>query len=232
MKTYDRFVLDIEGTTTSISFVYDELFPFARNEVRNFLSQNWDKLSEVRAGLIAQAEADRAEGLNAPLPDSPEEAAKNVLWQMDQDRKTTALKSLQGMIWKAGYADGRLKGHVFPDVPQALLRWHDRGAKTYIYSSGSIAAQKLLFGHSVAGDLTGLLSGFFDTTTGPKREADSYRLIKEAIGGEHILFATDILQEAQAASEAGFDVVVMQRPGNAEQAAHSFPCATDFEKFK
>jgi enolase-phosphatase E1 len=230
MTTYDRIILDIEGTTTSISFVYDVLFPFARTHVASFLEAHWsspDVQSDVDE-LKSQCLRDQEAGLDPPMITDAKSAAANVLWQMDADRKTTGLKSLQGKIWKAGYEDGRLKGHVYADVPVALERWNARGCKVYIYSSGSIAAQKLIFGYSEAGDLRPLLSGYFDTTTGPKRELESYQKIHAQIGGENVLFATDVLAEAEAASKAGLDVVLMLRPQNPDQGHHSFASATDF----
>lgn len=230
MTTYDRIILDIEGTTTSISFVYDVLFPFAREHVASFLESHWSAPGvQADVGeLKAQYVRDREAGLDPPEVVDAKTAAANVLWQMDSDRKTTGLKSLQGKIWQSGYEDGRLKGHVYSDVPEALAKWTKRGCEVYIYSSGSIAAQKLIFGHSEAGDLCPMLSGYFDTTTGPKREHESYQKICAQIGGEHVLFATDVLAEAQAASHAGLDVVVMVRPGNPDQGPHDFATATDF----
>jgi len=232
MSNFDRIVLDIEGTTTSISFVYDTLFPFVRSNVRAYLDQNWDEIQDVVGTLRDQALVDQEGGLNAPEPRDIESTVQNVLWQMDQDRKTTGLKALQGRIWEAGYLSGELKGHVYEDVPEALRRWTERGARVYIYSSGSIAAQKLLFGNSVAGDLTKYLSGYFDTTTGPKREPTSYESISKSIGGERILFATDVVAEAEAAKSAGLDVVILNRPGNPEMPKHDFEVKTDFREIR
>jgi enolase-phosphatase E1 len=233
--------LDIEGTTTSISFVYDELFPFVRAELGAFLTEHWGR-ADVQADvgeLRKQAEADVAAGLEGacllPEPDSGGQALREaasaiVAWQMDSDRKTTALKALQGKIWVNGYQSGALKGHLFSDVAPAMRQLVELGKSIYIYSSGSVAAQKLLFGHSIEGDLTPSISGYFDTTTGPKKVATSYRVIAEAIGSnaDQILFLTDSLDEALAAREAGLRVRLSLRPGNHPLPEHDFRTITSF----
>ncbi len=198
-------LLDIEGTTTSISFVYDALFPYARARLAAFLDAHFDDPA-VRADV-------------ARLGDGSATTAA-----VDADVKDTGLKGLQGKVWAAGYASGALRGHVFADVPGALRAFVARGTAIYIYSSGSVAAQKLLFGSSEAGDLTPLLSGYFDTTTGPKIQADSYRAIAATIGvaAGDVLFVTDSLREAHAAAAAGLRVAVSQRPGNPPLPDHDF----------
>jgi methylthioribulose 1-phosphate dehydratase / enolase-phosphatase E1 len=141
----------------------------------------------------------------------------NVHHQMDADRKTTSLKALQGLIWTRAFASGEIKGELYRDVPDALQRWRDAGVKSYIYSSGSRRAQRDLFGHTTVGDLRPYLMGFFDTTRGPKEEAGSYREIACALGADapsDILFATDVVDEARAAREAGWSAVLVARPGN------------------
>lgn len=189
-------LLDIEGTTSSISFVADELFPYARKHLADYVAAHRQEV----APILAEVPGDPVETL--------------IQW-IDEDRKATPLKTLQGLIWAKGYADGELSGHVYPDTPEAIRRWVDRGISVNIYSSGSIAAQKLIFGHSIAGDLTPLLSGYFDTTTGPKREAASYTRIAEALGlaPAEILFLTDIQAEADAAREAGVQALIVDREG-------------------
>jgi len=234
----EAIVLDIEGATTSIRFVYDGLFPFVREHVGRFLEQNWEEAQvQSDVNLIrAQAQSDLSSGAtDAPqIPEgdqaTPQDVSRNVHWQMDQDRKTTGLKSLQGKIWKDGYASGELKGHVYADVPKALQRWKDLGISVYIYSSGSVAAQKLLFGNSAAGDLMSLLSGYFDTTTGPKKEASSYTAIAASIGADpsRVVFITDNLDEAIAADAAGLRAFVSLRPGNHPVDEHSFPEISSF----
>lgn len=224
-------VLDIEGTTTPVTFVYDVLFPFARKAFPSFLEKHWNEAPVVSDIKLVQEQhtADVADGLNPPLlkidGTQQKQAASYtayLLWQMDQDRKTTGLKSLQGKIWEQGYKDGALLGDLFEDVAGILKQLHRSGIPIYIYSSGSIHAQKLLFGQTKEGDLLSLLSGHFDTTTGPKREAQSYKLIVESIGKEpgNILFATDVVQEADAAVEAGMQAVILDRPGNHPQPKH------------
>ncbi|MCB9507647.1 MAG: acireductone synthase [Myxococcales bacterium] len=222
-------LLDIEGTTTSISFVYDVLFPFARRQLDAFVRATWDT-DETRAVVHALREI---EPTLAPIPAGDgaaamQAASAELLAQMDIDRKSTPLKALQGRIWRAGYESGEIKGHVYDDVPGALRRWHEAAHRAAIYSSGSVEAQVLLFRHSVAGDLTPLLSGHFDTTTGPKRESASYRDIAGALGASpaSITFWTDNLDEALAAHAAGLRAVIASRPGNAVLPLHDFPVCT------
>jgi len=220
-------VLDIEGTTTPISFVADELFRYIRRELPKYLQENWgaeqltDDITQLRT-LASDDKKDNVEGLVDILDETNSKedvitsVIKNVNWQMDKDRKSTALKNLQGHMWKAGYSRGELKAALFDDVPEAFKRWATANIPIYIYSSGSIEAQKLLFGHTNAGDLLPFISGHFDTTTGPKVEAPSYTKIVESIGVPHrnVLFVTDAYLEAVAANKAGLGVVLTDRPGN------------------
>ncbi|MCW3838270.1 acireductone synthase [Sphingomonas canadensis] len=197
MTSVKAILLDIEGTTSSISFVADELFPYAARHLRAYVAAH----PEETAPILAQV----------PGPDP----AGTLLSWIAEDRKETPLKTLQGLIWAQGYADGELSGHVYPDTPEAIRRWTGRGIPVHIYSSGSIAAQKLIFGHSTAGDLTPMLSGYFDTTTGPKREAESYTRIAAALGlapGE-ILFVSDAAAEIAAARAAGMQALLIDREG-------------------
>lgn len=190
-------LLDIEGTTSSIAFVAEVLFPYARARLAAFVAEH---AAEV-APILAQVPGD-------------DPVATLIGW-IDADAKETPLKTLQGMIWAAGYADGTLRGHVYPDTPAALRRWQAAGVPVHIYSSGSIAAQKLLFGHSIAGELTPYLSGYFDTTTGPKREAASYARIADAIGlpTAAVLFVSDMAAEVDAARAAGMQALRIDRDG-------------------
>ncbi|WP_066716831.1 acireductone synthase [Sphingomonas pituitosa] len=190
-------LLDIEGTTSSIAFVADVLFPYAANHLADYI-------------------ADHSEAVAPILADVPgEDKVATLLDWIAEDRKATPLKTLQGLVWARGYADGTLQGHVYPDTPEALHRWYTAGVAIYIYSSGSVAAQKLIFGHSVAGDLTPMLSGYFDTTTGPKREADSYAKISAATGfdAKEILFVSDVRAEVDAARAAGLGALLIDRKG-------------------
>uniref|UniRef100_A0A0D9XS40 Probable bifunctional methylthioribulose-1-phosphate dehydratase/enolase-phosphatase E1 n=1 Tax=Leersia perrieri TaxID=77586 RepID=A0A0D9XS40_9ORYZ len=222
-------VLDIEGTTTPISFVTDVMFPYARNNVRKHLisTYNSDETKEDIKLLRIQVEEDLKNGVVGSVPIPPDDAGKeevinaivaNVESMIKADRKITSLKQLQGHIWRTGFESKELQGVVFEDVPQALKHWHASGTKVYIYSSGSREAQRLLFGNTTYGDLRQYLCGFFDTTTGNKRETKSYSEISQALGVDspaQILFITDVFQEAVAAKSAGFDIIISIRPGNA-----------------
>lgn len=204
-----RFVLlDIEGTTTPVDFVHRVLFPDARERMQAFLAAHAAE-PEVAADVFGlQREHARDAALGGELPawdGSPAAAAAYARWLIDQDRKLTALKSLQGRIWAEGYAAGRLRGPVYEDVPRALARWTAAGRRVAIFSSGSVLAQKLIFGHSAKGDLTPFLSAYFDTSTGAKGDSDSYRRIAAALGAEPSagLFVSDVVAELDAARAAG-----------------------------
>ena len=211
-------LLDIEGTTTAISFVYDVLFPYAARRLPSFILERLDDPAVAKACAAVLIDARPVE---RAMP--PAEAVLTVIRrQMEADVKATGLKMLQGLVWREGYESGAVRGHVYPDVPVALARWRAAGVPVSIYSSGSVLAQQLLFRHSVVGDLTPLLAGHYDTTSGPKREAASYAAIATAIGcaPQDILFATDQPAEAEAARGAGCRAVVLMRPGNAPLPAH------------
>ena len=209
-------LLDIEGTTTPIAFVHDVLFTYARDHVREFLLANVDN-EEVRAdiALLGDEHADDVNNNRNPPP----LVADYVEWLIALDRKSTGLKSLQGKIWRQGYQDGNLKSQVFADVAPAFERWHQRGLSINIFSSGSVLAQKLLFAHTEAGDLTRFIDDYFDTNVGKKGEAESYRRIAEKMklpAGE-ILFVSDVIDELNAAHDARMRVLLSIRPGNAPQ---------------
>jgi enolase-phosphatase E1 len=219
-------VLDIEGTTTPISFVYDVLFPYARENLRGFLETHGASglLAEVDRQLREEHAADVARG-DAPPPLPADVSSGNavdlepyVLWLMDRDRKSPGLKLLQGMIWQRGFADGTLRGELFPDVAPALERWRSRSIDVAIYSSGSVLAQRLIFGNTESGDLTPSISQFFDATIGPKRSADSYRHIASELHHQpnELLFLSDVHAELLAARSAGFQTMLCVRPGNPE----------------
>jgi len=198
-------LLDIEGTTTPIEFVHQVLFPYARARVHAYLKQYADDPG-VRADVALLRAEYAAESPDAPdLPPWNPEAY--VYWLMDRDRKSTGLKALQGRIWEAGYRAGELrgKGAVYPDVRPALERWHAAGKTIAIFSSGSIQAQRNLFANTTAGDLSPFLSGYFDTTTGPKRDVNSYRTIAAALQEQpaKTLFVSDVTAELDAARAAG-----------------------------
>jgi enolase-phosphatase E1 len=216
-------VTDIEGTTSSISFVKEVLFPYAAAHMEAFLREHWqdDRVREQIAALASES-GEMVETV---------EAANAVLQRwIREDRKATPLKALQGMIWKAGYQNGDYTAHLYPDTAPALRRWHDAGLPLYVYSSGSIAAQKLFFGYSDAGDLTPLFSGYFDTTTGMKQDVASYQKIAAAIDvpTNEILFLSDIEGELNAAREAGFQTTLLDRDGQAPATNH--PRVTRFDQ--
>ena len=196
---------DIEGTTSSISFVKDVLFPYARRALPAFVREHGQE-PEVRRWLDAVATEEGAVCSDDTL-------VEVLQGWIDQDRKHTALKALQGMIWNAGYRQADFTAHLYPDAAEALREWHDAGLPLYVYSSGSVPAQKLFFGHSDAGDLTGIFSNWFDTEIGGKREAASYARIADAIGHApgDILFLSDVVEELDAACEAGMQTVLVDR---------------------
>jgi enolase-phosphatase E1 len=209
---------DIEGTTTPIAFVRDELFPYARARLETFLQTH--AADPGVASLLADAH--RLAGGRPVL-----EALH--AW-MDADEKITPLKALQGLIWDEGYASGELQGRIYPDVPPALRRWRAQGIRLYVYSSGSEAAQRLIFGHSDAGDLTSLFTAFFDTRAGAKRDPESYKRIARAIGLPplEVLFLSDIEAELDAAAEIGMGVCQLIRPMDRTVAGTRHPTAGDF----
>lgn len=196
---------DIEGTTSSISFVKDVLFPYARRALPAFVREHGNE-PEVRRWLDAVA-TEHGSICNDDV------IVETLQGWIDLDRKHTALKALQGMIWQAGYRDADFTAHIYPDAAPALRRWFEAGYRLYVYSSGSVPAQKLFFGHSDAGDLTPLFSGWFDTEVGGKREADSYRRIAESIGMApgSILFLSDVVEELDAARDAGLQTQLIDR---------------------
>jgi enolase-phosphatase E1 len=220
-------VTDIEGTTSSISFVKDTLFPYARKALPAFVEAHKDDpqvrhwLDKVREELGGDADDARV-------------VAQLQAW-IDADKKHTALKALQGMVWQAGYADGAYLAHIYPDAAAALSRWAAAGHPIHVYSSGSVPAQQLLFGHTVAGDLRPHIRGWYDTQTGGKREAESYRRILEAIGSDDAVFLSDVVEELDAARDAGFDTVLVDRiedyatPRTDATATHGHRRVTGFD---
>ena len=209
-------LLDIEGTTTPIAFVHDVLFTYARDHVREFLRTNADN-EEVRADIALLGDEHAGDVNKGRNP--PPLVADYVEWLIAADRKSTGLKSLQGKIWRKGYQDGSLKSQVFADVARAFERWHQRGLSINIFSSGSVLAQKLLFAHTEAGDLTRFIDDYFDTNVGKKGEAESYRRIAEKmkLPPREILFISDVIDELNAAHDARMKVLLSLRPGNALQ---------------
>jgi enolase-phosphatase E1 len=208
-------LLDVEGTTTSIAFVYDTLFPYARNNLRAYLAERVADPEVLAASEVIARESGSGsltEFLRERAAD-PHALESEVLRRMDADDKSTGLKQLQGLIWRAGYESGELRGHVYPDVPIAFAEWTAQGADIRIYSSGSVEAQRLLFSHSTAGPLDGYIRGHYDTRVGPKRSAESYRRIVSEMHREPagVLFLSDTVEELAAAREAGLSTVLVRR---------------------
>lgn len=226
-------LLDIEGTTTPVSFVFDVLFPFARDNAESFLATR-GKDADVQADLRLLRQEHQHESMAVPkwMGDDPIEAVPYIHYLIECDRKSTGLKSLQGKIWDAGYQSGQLRSQLFADVLPALKRWHSAGKALYIFSSGSVQAQKLIFRYSQSGDLSGYISGYFDTTTGPKRERESYQKIAEKMGyaAENILFISDVAAELRPAQVAGLKVLFSNRPGNHTSNAEEFAKVEDFNR--
>lgn len=220
-------LMDIEGTTSSISFVHEVLFPYALRALPGFVRHNIDDAA-VRHWL------DKAALDIGGVVDDDCIVAILLDW-IREDRKHPALKALQGMLWKDGYERGDYRGHVYPDAVAVLRRWHADGIPLHVYSSGSIAAQKLLFAHSDAGDLSGLFAGHFDTAVGGKREVGSYLRIAQELGlpPVEILFLSDVVEELDAARLAGMRTMLIDRPEDYPvprdgPAARDHPRATSF----
>jgi enolase-phosphatase E1 len=209
-------ITDIEGTTSSLSFVKDCLFPYARAHIGEFLREN--AANETVQKLLADVDVEIGTELNL------EQAITQLIQWIDEDKKITPLKSLQGLIWEAGYQRGELTGHLYDDAIRNLQTWKAEGFDLYVYSSGSVYAQKLLFAHTEAGDLTSLFSGYFDTHIGGKQESSSYENIVAHIGlpAEFVLFLSDIEAELDAAQAAGLQTIWLTREDAPQrEASHS-----------
>ena len=198
---------DVEGTTTSLSFVKDVLFPYARRHMQDFVNGHSDD-PRVREQLHAVCRE-----VGKTLTD--QQIIAQLLQWIDEDKKVTPLKALQGMIWEAGYKNADYTGHVYGDAVVNMKKWHAQDIKLYVFSSGSVQAQKLIYGYSDAGDLTPLFSGYFDTRIGSKREVSAYLYIAKEIGepAENIVFLSDIKEELDAAKAAGMQTVWLVRGG-------------------
>lgn len=207
-------LLDIEGTTTPIDFVHKTLFPFAKERIASFVAEHFAELSHEVRQLSEERKNDTGYQ-NALDAGDPASISAYLKYLIDEDRKSTPLKSIQGKIWEEGYMSGEIVSAVFDDVPDAFERWTAEGLAIAIYSSGSVLAQRLLFRHTRYGDLTKFISNNFDTAVGAKRDAESYRRIAAALSqppGE-ILFVTDITAELDAARAAGMNTALSVRPG-------------------
>ena len=205
-----KFILtDIEGTTTSVSFVYEVLFPYFRENIHKTLElKDLKSVQEVFSQTIQWVRDTENRTIS-----TPSEIIEVLNQWSQEDKKITPLKTLQGILWEEAYTSGTIQGHVYDDVAPALKRWKEKGIQLGVFSSGSIAAQKLIFGYSVAGDLTPYFSAYFDTSTGGKREAATYQLIAEKLGilASEILFLSDITEELQAAASAGLQTIQLVR---------------------
>ncbi|MEI2581209.1 acireductone synthase [Scytonema sp. PRP1] len=233
--TAEIILLDIEGTTTPVDYVFGVLFPFARDHVANFLTTQQQEV-EVQTDLQwlrQEYETNLAQGLSVPHWQGTEATAPvaYIHHLIAIDRKSTGLKSLQGKIWEQGYRDGTLRSQIFADVKPAFERWTKAGKRLFIFSSGSVQAQQLLFRYSEVGDLTGFISGYFDTQTGSKREAQSYHKIADAIGvvPEKILFISDVTAELKAAQGVRMQTLFSIRPGNHSSESEGFAAIQNFD---
>ena len=208
-------LLDIEGTTTPITFVLDVLFPYSKTHIAKFVETHFDALKHEIEQLVDESSKD--DKYTVPVdPGEPGSVATYLEFLIDENRKSTPLKTIQGMIWKEGYESGKLISVLFDDVPRAFKRWHSERNAIAIYSSGSILAQQLLFQYTNHGDLTRFISTYFDTNIGAKRESESYVKIAVELRHEprHITFCSDVPAELDAARDAGMHTVLVVRPGN------------------
>ena len=220
------FILtDIEGTTTSVSFVYDVLFPYFRENIQKVRTML--HLPEVQA--IFQETIRLTHETENIIITTEEEVIETLMRWSNEDKKITPLKDLQGILWKEAYETSTIKGHVYEDVAPALKTWKDAGIQLGVFSSGSIVAQKLIFGYSVAGDLTPYFSAYFDTTTGGKREMETYLKISKELNLQpsDILFLSDIVEELEAAQQAGLYTMQLTRPGTKENWPHTASSFSD-----
>lgn len=221
-----HLLLDIEGTTCPVSFVAEVLFPYARQRLGRYLDEHGSDpaiqalIQDVESAWAADPAREAVELRQRLRADQDPLEARAVVpyleWLIDHDIKLTALKDLQGRIWQSGYASGDLIAPLYADVPDALSRWHRQGMVLAVYSSGSVPAQQLLYGHSQAGDLRALFQHWFDTRSGLKQQPESYRSIAAAMGArpEQVLFVSDSLAELEAADTAGMAVLFSDRDGN------------------
>ena len=214
-------VTDIEGTTSALSFVKDVLFPYAYQHLPDYVLDYEEELEDLLNAV-------REEEKNTDL--SVQEVIEVLLRYIDDDCKVTPLKTLQGMIWEVGYESGEIVGHVYDDAYAGLKRWKEQGIDLYVYSSGSVPAQKLLFSHTKEGDLTPMFSGYFDTTTGGKKETESYEKIATEIGVPvtDILFLSDSTEEIAAAADAGMNVITLAREEDSFDAM-GYPVVKSFD---
>ena len=226
-KNIKAIVTDIEGTTSSISFVKDVLFPFAYNNLSRYVFSNKDQ-SAVKSQLESVA-------LTCDIPlENTEQIIQQLLHWIETDVKATPLKNLQGMIWQEGYENGEYQAHMYDDAVSLLTQWHQAGIPLFVYSSGSVLAQKLFFSHSCAGDLLSLFKDHFDTNVGHKQEVKSYLFIQNSlgIGAKNILFLSDIAEELDAAKRADFQTchVIRDKITAASNSIENHPVVDSFQQ--
>ena len=232
---YKVVLLDIEGTTSAIDFVHTTMFDYARNNLEDFLVSSFETKETIEA-LEVFAQDEKQPSLTAFLVGTSSKAEKidrivNLASQrMKEDSKATGLKALQGMVWRKGFNNGELKGHIYNDVPDAFKRWKKSGITIAIYSSGSILAQKIYFANTIFGNLGTLISNHFDTTSGPKRISSSYENITNILNAKagDILFLSDVTEELDAAKAAGMATGLLIRPGNKPAGNNDHPAYNDF----
>jgi len=227
IKNVKYILTDIEGTTTSVKFVYDVLFPYFRSHIGELR----DMVSQESVQTAFRQTVELAASLENKKLNSVDDIINTLYRWSEEDRKITPLKTVQGVLWQNGYESGEIKGHVYEEVAECLKSWKEQGIELGVFSSGSIAAQKLIFGYSESGDLTPYFSHYFDTTTGGKRELETYPKIAEAVNvsAESILFLSDIVEELEAARAAGFQTVQLVRPGT---TAAWEKCVNDFTEIE
>ena len=227
-------LLDIEGTTSSLRFVVDEMFPFVRRHLAEFIDAKRNDAAVLQACDLIRQEANQAGFKESSFADPISELCAAVNYLMDRDAKTTGLKELQGMIWQSGFHSGNLVAHVYDEVPKCLQDWKSKGRDLRIYSSGSIAAQRLFFGHTKFGNLLPLFSAHYDTVIGGKKEAVSYtRIVADCMtSAGDVLFISDIVDELVAASSAGLQTVLSSRPENQTQPANNFSVIRSFAEIQ
>jgi enolase-phosphatase E1 len=234
LKEVGAVLLDIEGTTTPIAFVHHTLFGYARARVSGFLERHWSEPG-IKAD-VARLEAEHAAELSQPAPppwcQDVSGVTAYVHWLMEQDRKSTGLKSLQGKIWEEGYRSGELESEVYPDVLPALERWRGEGIDVAIFSSGSVQAQQALFRHTAAGDLTPFIRAYFDTMTGPKNSPESYTRIAASLecAPTDVCFVSDIVAELDAARAAGMRTAWCVRQPGAVHSSSTHPIVQAFDR--
>ena len=227
-------LLDIEGTTTPIDFIHQTLFPFAKDKIGEYVQENLKQIKDEIEQLKTEYKKDFSNQIYGRKFDenSAESITEYLKFLIEVDRKSTPLKSLQGKVWQAGYESGELKSIMFEDVPRAFEHWYKKGKTIAIYSSGSVLAQKLIFKYSNFGDLTRYISAYFDTHIGHKRKKQSYAKIAEKLQNRkrEILFISDILEELNAAHQAGLDAILSIREGNSPIAEnHSYQVVRNFD---